>query len=351
MRLQQVLCVSVITLSIVNDSHADVFSSHSLLDARAGAPPAAFATIESEFPADTGFIFKDDSVTDNNGIPTIRVDAAARARTSPSALSLLHGSARAYNENSTMLVTGRSTAYAAWRDIVFVDASSPPDYVTLHFDVDARIFGHGWSSAVGFSVVAGSQADFGGLQAGSIELFGAGYDLTEPREPFFDIVGFDTVEQIDGTFYATFHRDVPYDPEVGGFPWSVSLQLKADALGGSPAPDVTTVSINTVRGVRLTQVSDIDGNPLSVAFDSGLTFDEPLLGDFDYDGDIDGRDFLEWQRDPSSGDLADWQANYGAGSLVTTTSVPEPSSLLLSVVIVGLATITRLKRQSPSLTL
>jgi hypothetical protein len=40
----------------------------------------------------------------------------------------------------------------------------------------------------------------------------------------------------------------------------------------------------------------------------------------DGDGDVDGRDFLVWQRSSSassqgvsSGDLADWQANYGAG--------------------------------------
>jgi hypothetical protein len=61
-------------------------------------------------------------------------------------------------------------------------------------------------------------------------------------------------------------------------------------------------------------------------------------GDFDEDGDVDGRDFLEWQRGNSpnplsSGDLSDWQNNYGAGSLAATTAVPEPSclSLLLPV--------------------
>lgn len=34
------------------------------------------------------------------------------------------------------------------------------------------------------------------------------------------------------------------------------------------------------------------------------------------DGDVDGRDFLVWQRGESpasAGDLADWQANYGSG--------------------------------------
>ena len=38
----------------------------------------------------------------------------------------------------------------------------------------------------------------------------------------------------------------------------------------------------------------------------------------DGDGDVDGRDFLIWQRGGSpapisTGDLADWQSNYGAG--------------------------------------
>lgn len=52
-------------------------------------------------------------------------------------------------------------------------------------------------------------------------------------------------------------------------------------------------------------------------------------GDFDSDGDVDGRDFLVWQRNPSVGDLADWQANYGAGTLGAATSVPEPASFMV----------------------
>ena len=60
-----------------------------------------------------------------------------------------------------------------------------------------------------------------------------------------------------------------------------------------------------------------------------------LLGDFDGDADVDGRDFLAWQRGQSpnplsASDLADWQANYGTGSLVAASvSVPEPTSLAL----------------------
>ena len=59
-----------------------------------------------------------------------------------------------------------------------------------------------------------------------------------------------------------------------------------------------------------------------------------LPGDFDFDGDVDGRDFLTWQRDPNVGDLADWQANYGVGGLGAVTSVPEPASVVMAVLVV-----------------
>jgi fibronectin-binding autotransporter adhesin len=68
---------------------------------------------------------------------------------------------------------------------------------------------------------------------------------------------------------------------------------------------------------------------------ASLTVAEGSDGDFDGDGDVDGRDFLLWQRgnspDPrSGGDLADWQANYGVGLLASSsTAVPEPAGIML----------------------
>jgi hypothetical protein len=55
-----------------------------------------------------------------------------------------------------------------------------------------------------------------------------------------------------------------------------------------------------------------------------------LPGDFDGDGDVDGRDFLTWQRDTNVGSLADWQNNYGmGGALASFSAVPEPTGLVL----------------------
>jgi autotransporter-associated beta strand protein len=75
-----------------------------------------------------------------------------------------------------------------------------------------------------------------------------------------------------------------------------------------------------------------------------------IPGDFDNDGDVDGRDFLVWQRGGSptalsAADLATWQANYGNGALGTVasaTTVPEPTGIVL--VIAGLAMLVVSKR-------
>jgi serralysin len=68
-----------------------------------------------------------------------------------------------------------------------------------------------------------------------------------------------------------------------------------------------------------------------------------LPGDFDGDGDVDGRDFLVWQRGGTPNplsieDLVDWQVNYAAGEVpaaAVLVSVPEPSmdvALLIGIV-------------------
>ena len=81
-----------------------------------------------------------------------------------------------------------------------------------------------------------------------------------------------------------------------------------------------------------------------VATNQYLAVAYPGPGDFDGDGDVDGRDFLAWQRgessDPfSSTDLAEWQANFGMplGDLSETVAqVPEPAFLWVSGLVFGL---------------
>jgi hypothetical protein len=75
---------------------------------------------------------------------------------------------------------------------------------------------------------------------------------------------------------------------------------------------------------------DDNGNYRRFGLNITLVTDS-VAGDFDFDGDVDGRDFLAWQRNPSIGSLADWQANYGGSGPLAAASaaVPEPASLAL----------------------
>lgn len=66
-------------------------------------------------------------------------------------------------------------------------------------------------------------------------------------------------------------------------------------------------------------------------------------GDFDGDGDVDGRDFLAWQRNPGVGNLSDWQDHYGMGPLSSFGAVPEPSAWLLASL--GLSGMFSLRRR------
>ena len=59
-------------------------------------------------------------------------------------------------------------------------------------------------------------------------------------------------------------------------------------------------------------------------------------GDFDLDGDVDGTDFLRWQRGQSpsplsASDLSTWNSTYGSSaSLSGVSAVPEPSTILVA---------------------
>lgn len=83
----------------------------------------------------------------------------------------------------------------------------------------------------------------------------------------------------------------------------------------------------------------------TIEFTSGAS----LQGDFDGDGDVDGRDLLRWQRGQSpnplsASDLAAWRNNYGSGSLAAVTAVPEPGGLALALA--GFAAVFARRRHS-----
>ena len=144
--------------------------------------------------------------------------------------------------------------------------------------------------------------------------------------------------------------------------WDFSQQDWAPITGATYGDDYTIEYLTTgsLAGYTLLTVGitgdfdgdgDVDGadylawqrgetpNPLNASELTGWenNFGFPFEGDFDTDGDVDGADFLAWQRgqspDPlSAEDLALWQNQFNSGAAApATTAVPEPTSLVLAV--------------------
>lgn len=76
---------------------------------------------------------------------------------------------------------------------------------------------------------------------------------------------------------------------------------------------------------------------IDVDFFADRLFAEYIVGDFEQDGEVDGGDFLQWQRgfgdQYDAADLADWTAQFGSGigAQASATAVPEPSTLLMAI--------------------
>lgn len=99
-------------------------------------------------------------------------------------------------------------------------------------------------------------------------------------------------------------------------------------------------------------LSTFQGGEPAWEVDLELTAATGQPGDFDDDLDVDGADFLAWQRGESpngatAGDLAEWEANYGTPAPLAAAvgAVPEPTSFVLVCLgLVGMLGVSRRKK-------
>jgi hypothetical protein len=123
------------------------------------------------------------------------------------------------------------------------------------------------------------------------------------------------------------------------------FSIDTNYAGGAYAADLTAPALDASLLYAAdgwpTEASSIyfggDDSAIFKDFSVAVSSTPSQDGDFDGDGDVDGRDFLRWQRGGSpsplsAGDLSLWQNNYGAGGLVAVSAVPEPSSVILLMV-------------------
>lgn len=192
----------------------------------------------------------------------------------------------------------------------------------------------------------------GNLQTGTSYLLAVSFSPATPSLVITRSDGFSSNDTILG--------GSPLSAEQFSFSDSVFLEFELvgasltgrmfDQQGGTLIAEVTATDATYSAGVSGIAVERDDfANPLLGEFDDlssvALTA-APTDADFNDDGDVDGDDFLIWQRGfgvgitnsegdangdrvVNSADLIVWQNNFGVTALQGTVTVPEPQTLLL----------------------
>jgi len=181
-------------------------------------------------------------------------------------------------------------------------------------------------------------------------------NVGRPR-PFGPIIPFTTNYTYNGGPLLLEYAHTPF-PLGGTIAELVNSNVDSQFLAGNGF-DSTTADIQNKLGAativkfQVTQVGpgDFDGNLVVDGNDFLLWQRDPSIGsladweanygttpiqpgDFDGNGEVNGFDFLNWQRDPSVGSLADWEANYGTVATLSASSaaVPEPTTLMMLLI-------------------
>ncbi len=147
---------------------------------------------------------------------------------------------------------------------------------------------------------------------------------------------------IDGTPVQQFTPGAGNTPNLANLSTSGTATLGFwDLFGGSIAlsPDGGNFIIFDNLEFEVADAGDVP-NMLAYLEAGGFLPSTGQPGDFDGDDDVDGQDFLLWQRGGSpsplsASDLALWQENYGVGGLTAVTAVPEPSTIVLMLSVAG----------------
>jgi len=137
---------------------------------------------------------------------------------------------------------------------------------------------------------------------------------------------------------------VSVDPNFDfGIGWSnpgqtsgdISLEFKSNFFfGGSNRVEVDGTNTFTLESIKFEDGTTPEEHGFTIAFDSGRISPNLIPGDFDLDSDVDGADFLKWQRENgTNAGLNSWKENYGMGTpQATAATVPEPSACLMLLI-------------------
>jgi hypothetical protein len=149
------------------------------------------------------------------------------------------------------------------------------------------------------------------------------------------------ISALDGTDAGTVEGDSPGEgwDEAGG---SSANQLVEEFLrsAGSTIAANSSISLGNAFNTAIFGAGNNGDLQFQFGVNNGALITGTVsyvtggpAGDYDGDGDVDGADFLVWQRGFGSthtaATLATWKANFGAHGTAAAGTVPEPTSMAL----------------------
>jgi hypothetical protein len=217
-------------------------------------------------------------------------------------------------------------------------AAGIPDYLGQVFEWDEHDAAFDWvklhAASRGTLVLIGHS--FGGNSA--LQLAD---DYLSPLEVTVDLtVQIDPVKN----FIAGANDVLPGNVEVGFNYYQISTGF-FEPQGEDFVSGATNFNVEVLfNDTNITHTSIDDDLRLFARITANILANlNPYSADYDEDGDVDGRDFLVWQRGGSprslsADDLSLWQAQYGSVGLnAQSVAVPEPRTLVLLLAIPPLA--------------
>ncbi len=229
-------------------------------------------------------------------------------------LNVARGSISAFagvNSGTTVLAEGTATFGSS--------LTNDNTLVVIDSTINGDLINNGTLEIVGVNTFGGS-VTLSSTSSLSIDIGG-----TQPGE--FDLLEADDFLTLDGTLNVSL--DGGFAPQLGD-----SFGILRGDTGFSGIFD--TLNLPALNSGLAWQL-----NPGAITVFLDVVSSTATPGDFDLDGDVDGRDFLVWQRGGSpngtnSGDLALWQGQYGNSPLVGAIALPESLNwLLMSLAAMG----------------
>lgn len=245
--------------------------------------------------------------------------------------------ARFFRNDGTIVVGNGGllkTSDESWSSVGQRDTSPEGGVLTVEAGGEVQFGQHLWVGFENSNATGTVNIDGGTVSVG--EMLGLGWNGGDPNNA---PSGTGTINVNDGGVLDLFQLHASGESSIKD-----GSELHINGTGEVRLPGNYTAVLNryifedpNTMAIKKQKIfgNGIAGNVL-ITVEPGGTLD----GDFNADGVVDGLDLLEWQRNPSIGDLADWEADYGQAppeqTVVTAlpglvSAVPEPSSVALLI--------------------